>query len=105
MRSRDGLVTPVKKAIFKLSGGDCLVGGGNLYRIPNGTGQDLPEISIVVPVYDGAATLRACLEALQGATGPVRELILVDDGSEDGSAAIAESMGVRVVRHAHRRGC
>ena len=76
-----------------------------MYRIPNGTGQDLPEISIVVPVYHGAATLRACLEALQGATGPVRELIVIDDGSEDGSAAIAESMGVRVVRHAHRRGC
>jgi cellulose synthase/poly-beta-1,6-N-acetylglucosamine synthase-like glycosyltransferase len=59
----------------------------------------------VVPVHNGAATLRSALEALQSAPGPRRELIVVDDGSTDSSAAIAESMGLRVVRHAQRRGC
>ena len=76
-----------------------------MYGIADGKSQHLPEMSIIVPVHNGAATLRASLEALQSAPGPARELIVVDDGSEDGSAAIAKSMGVRVVRHAHRRGC
>ena len=62
-------------------------------------------MSIVVPVHNGTATLRACLEALQNAPGPTRELIVVDDASKDGSVALAESMGVRVIRHTHQRGC
>ena len=76
-----------------------------MYRIAGGMSPYLPEMSIVIPVFNGTATLRACLEALQNAPGPTRELIVVDDGSKDGSAAIAESMGVRVVTHAQQRGC
>ena len=76
-----------------------------MYRFADGLDQCRPDISIVVPVHNGAATLRSALEALQRAPGPRRELIVVDDGSTDSSAAIAESIGVRVVRHAQRRGC
>jgi glycosyltransferase involved in cell wall biosynthesis len=65
----------------------------------------LPEISIIVPVYNGAGTLRACLEALLSAPGPARELIVVDDGSRDDSAAIAASLGVRTIRHPRNLGC
>jgi len=64
-----------------------------------------PELSIIVPVRNGAGTLRACLEALVSAPGPARELIVVDDGSEDNSADIAASLGVRTLKYAHRLGC
>ena len=76
-----------------------------MYRFADAIDPCRPDISIVVPVHNGAATLRSALEALQSAPGPRRELIVVDDGSTDSSAAIAELMGLRVVKHAQRRGC
>jgi GT2 family glycosyltransferase len=54
--------------------------------------------SIIVPVYNAAATLPKCLRALQGAVGSTSELLVVDDGSSDESAAVAARMGVRVLR-------
>jgi glycosyltransferase involved in cell wall biosynthesis len=55
-------------------------------------------ISVVVPVHNGAATLRRCLEALGRTRGPSWECIVVDDGCDDNSAEIARACGARVVR-------
>jgi glycosyltransferase involved in cell wall biosynthesis len=57
-----------------------------------------PAISVVVPVYNGAASLRLCLEALGRTRGPAWECIVVDDGSDDESGAIARARGARVLR-------
>lgn len=43
-----------------------------------------PTLSIIVPIYNSAATIEACLRALQAAIGPSDEIIVVDDGSTDG---------------------
>ena len=75
-----------------------------MYRTDDGGGRFQPELSIIVPVHNGAGTLRACLEALLRAPGPARELIVVDDASRDDSAAIAVSMGVRTIRRSHNGG-
>jgi GT2 family glycosyltransferase len=64
-----------------------------------------PELSIVIPVYNGAGTLRLCLEALQNAPGPTREIVVVDDGSNDDSVGVARSFGVRTIRHRDNHGC
>ena len=56
------------------------------------------RVSIVVPVRDGERYLAAALRSLLEQTRPPDELIVVDDGSRDGSAAIAEALGVRVLR-------
>jgi hypothetical protein len=61
-------------------------------------------ISIVVPVYDGAATLGECLAALVASTMPGDEIIVVDDGSTDRSADLARDVGVAVVRLPGNRG-
>lgn len=50
-----------------------------------------PLISIIVPVYNGDAHLRACLDSALSQTLSSWELILVDDGSTDGTAAIADA--------------
>jgi glycosyltransferase involved in cell wall biosynthesis len=61
------------------------------------------KISVVIPVYNGAATLDACLRSLEHqtlATGSY-EIIVVDDGSTDDAAWIAQTAGVRLVSQHH----
>jgi O-antigen biosynthesis protein len=48
-----------------------------------------PKVSVVVCAHNGAGTLRWCLEGLRGLDYPDYEVIVVDDGSADGTAAIA----------------
>jgi glycosyltransferase involved in cell wall biosynthesis len=57
-----------------------------------------PQVSVIVPVYNGAATLGRCLEALARSQGVSWECIVVDDGSTDQSAELARAQGARVVR-------
>lgn len=65
--------------------------------------MDTPLISIVVPVRNGAPSLRACVEALLAQTLPRSqyEVIVVDDGSTDDSLAIARSLGVTCLSIPH----
>jgi GT2 family glycosyltransferase len=49
---------------------------------------DRPLASIVIPNWNGAHHLPVCLDALQGQTYPHIEVILVDNGSTDGSKAL-----------------
>ncbi len=61
-----------------------------------------PSVSVVVCVHNGAATLRDCLEGLSRVEYPDFEIIVVDDGSTDGSAEIAADFRCRVIRTANR---
>ncbi len=56
-------------------------------------------VSVVIAVYNGEKYLGASIESVLAQTVPPDEVIVVDDGSTDGSAAIARSFGgvVRVV--------
>jgi glycosyltransferase involved in cell wall biosynthesis len=57
------------------------------------------KVSVVVPVYNGGATLAACLRSLKTQSLPRSEyeIIVVDDGSRDNSVRIAREAGVRVI--------
>lgn len=59
------------------------------------------SISVVIPCRNDAEMLSACLAALAVQTRPADEIIVVDNGSTDGSAAVAEGAGARVVHEAH----
>ncbi|MDB6031921.1 MAG: glycosyl transferase family 2 [Verrucomicrobiales bacterium] len=48
-----------------------------------------PKVSVVVACYNGAKTLKNCLDSLQTLHYPDYEVILVDDGSTDASGQIA----------------
>jgi GT2 family glycosyltransferase len=72
---------------------------------PKGAGDPrAARISVVVPVRDGEADLARCLDALARSTVPPLEVIVVDDGSRDGSAEVARARGARVVRLPSSRG-
>jgi len=55
-------------------------------------------VTVVVPAFNAAPFLGVTLEALQTQTTVPEQIIVVDDGSTDDTAAIAEQMGVRLIR-------
>ncbi|CUB07963.1 glycosyltransferase family 2 protein [Tepidiphilus thermophilus] len=57
-----------------------------------------PELSLILPAKNEAAALGPLLARLRERF-PEAELIVVDDGSTDGTAALAQAAGARVVRH------
>jgi len=61
-----------------------------------------PRVSIIVCTYNGAATIRETLEGLRHLDYPEYEVIVVDDGSTDGTAAIAAEYAVRLIRTENR---
>ena len=63
-----------------------------------------PALSVIIPVWNGERYLGEAIESvLAQEAAPPMELIVVDDGSEDGSTAVAERFGptVRCARIAH----
>jgi GT2 family glycosyltransferase len=56
--------------------------------------------SIIVPAYNAAHLLPKCLAALRPALSPDTDLVVVDDGSTDDTAATASAFGARVLRRA-----
>jgi glycosyltransferase involved in cell wall biosynthesis len=61
-------------------------------------------VSVVIPVFNGGRYLREALDSVLCQTLPPLEVLVVDDGSTDESAAIAEAYGppVRVIRQANQ---
>ena len=57
----------------------------------------MPRISVVIPVRNDAAMLTTALESLAAQTRVPDEILVVDNGSSDASATIAEKAGARVV--------
>lgn len=62
------------------------------------------EISIVIPVFNEAENLARMLENIRDLALPRTEIVVVDDGSSDGSGDVAESAGASVVRHPYNIG-
>jgi glycosyltransferase involved in cell wall biosynthesis len=65
--------------------------------VPFPSDQRWPAISVVVCTYNGARTIRDCFDGLRKVEYPNFEVIVVNDGSCDGTAAIASDYGFRVI--------
>jgi N-acetylglucosaminyl-diphospho-decaprenol L-rhamnosyltransferase len=61
----------------------------------------MSSVTAIVVAFDSAHALPECLGALQAAQVPV---IVVDNGSADDSAAIAQGQGAQVIRNAQNQG-
>ncbi len=61
-----------------------------------------PRTIIVLPAYNASRTLQATLDEIP--SGCADEILLVDDASQDGTAELAESLGLTVIRHEKNRG-
>lgn len=53
--------------------------------------DDLPTISVIVAVYNGAATLQRCLDSITRQTYAKKELIVMDGSSTDGTVDILKA--------------
>lgn len=71
---------------------------------PASPGPRRAPLSVVIPVRNGGEDFQRCLRALGHSTFRDFELIVVDDGSTDDSAGLAERAGARVLRHDQVRG-
>ena len=52
-------------------------------------------ISVIVPVYNGGPYLKPCLDSILAQTYGDWELLLIDDGSTDGSSGICDAYGAK----------
>ncbi len=65
------------------------------------------DVSVVIPAFNEEKAIGATLDAVLGALASSSrryEVIVVNDGSSDGTAAVASTRGVRVVTHRRNRG-
>ena len=65
-----------------------------------------PDLSVIIPALDAAATLPATLAALEPARadGLLHEALVVDGGSADATAELAAGWGARVLVAPRGRG-
>ena len=68
--------------------------------------MSLPWVSIVIPTFNRAELVAESLHSAQAQTGLAAEIIVVDDGSHDGSDRVVEDLAgddrrIRLIRTAH----
>ena len=68
------------------------------------------DVSLYIPCYNTAAFLDKVIPAVMAQTYPIKEVLIIDDGSTDGTLEIAgryinkTTYPLRIVRHGHNRG-
>lgn len=68
--------------------------------------HEAPAFSVVVPLYNKVGQVAATLASVLSQTLPPREILVIDNGSTDGSAQVVEAIASPLVRllHEERRG-
>lgn len=62
-------------------------------------------VSVVIPAFNREDLLAGAIRSAQAQVpAPPAEIVVVDDASTDATAAVAEALGVRVIRHPENRG-
>jgi len=61
-------------------------------------------VSFYVPCYNGERYLKQCLQSVLSQNYPLKEVILVDDGSTDRTLEIASRFPIKVISYKHNKG-
>ena len=72
-----------------------------------GATEPVPSVSVVIPTHDRRPLLQRALGCVLGQEGVELDVVVVDDGSSDDTAAFLEGLDdprVRTVRHRHAKG-
>jgi glycosyltransferase involved in cell wall biosynthesis len=84
---------------FDISGAPAALPDPSFGLVP--AGQD-PIVSVIIPCYNGEAFLKETIESALAQSYQRVEVIVVDDGSTDGSAEIAQAYPIRYIRQPNR---
>ena len=67
-----------------------------LGRVTIKTCMGIPSISVVIPAFNAASTIGCAIDSVLNQTVSVSEIIIVDDGSSDDTAAVVKGYGLTV---------
>lgn len=69
------------------------------------TGMSTPSITVVIPAYNAEATISRAIDSVLNQTVSVFEIVVVDDGSTDDTAAVVRGYGpkVRLIQQTNSR--
>lgn len=62
------------------------------------------SVSIYIPCYNAEKSIKRCLKAALRQKYPVKQVVVIDDGSEDKTYKIASQYPVRIIRHKKNKG-
>jgi glycosyltransferase involved in cell wall biosynthesis len=62
------------------------------------------RVTLIIPVHNEAVNIADLVKRSRDVIGPDGEVLVVDDGSTDGSGRLARDAGARVVSHPYRMG-
>ena len=94
----------VMRTATLLTNGRSSAARGDRLGEPGRSVAIFPVASIVIPAYNEAAGLPLVLEALYGVLDDTYEVVVVDDGSTDDTAVVAERFPCRLFRHLRNLG-
>ena len=66
--------------------------------------ENLPKISIIIPVYNSSLTLNECLNSIFSSDYKNYEVIIVSDRSTDNSIAIAKEYKTKIIELSQNKG-
>ena len=64
----------------------------------------MPKVSIIIPAYNEAEIIGSVVEGVRSVAASDWEILVVDDGSSDGTSEAVSGSGVRLVRHPYNKG-